>query len=100
MMLDWEWGVDPPERPLPLGFWIEPLLASATAYVKGAAAVDETLGWIVLSRLSYGYAWRVLVDWRYLEPVKNHPSFVAFLRQEDEEVEKIESAIDRGEYLL
>jgi len=88
------------ERPLPLGFWIEPLMASATAFVKGADAVDETLGWIVLSRFRYGYAWRVLVDWRYLEPVKNHPSFVAFLRQEDEEVEKIESAIDRGEYPL
>ena len=75
-------------------------MASATAFVKGVAAVDETLGWIVLSKLSYGYAWRVLVDWRYLESVKDHPSFVAFLRQEDEEVEKIESAIDRGEYPL
>jgi len=98
MWLDWEW--EPPERPSPLGFWIEPLMASATAFVKGVDAVDETLAWLVLSRFSYGYAWRVLVDWRYLESVKNHPSFVAFIRQEDEEVEKIESAIDRGEYPL
>lgn len=100
MMGEMLWERERRERPSPLGFWIEPLMASATAYVKGVAAVDETLGWIVLSRLSYGYAWRVLVDWRYLESVKNHPSFVAFLRQEDEEVEKIESAIDRGEYPL
>ncbi len=100
MMEEILWERERRERPWPLGFWIEPLLASATAYVKGVDAVDETLGWLVLSRLSYGYAWRVLVDWRYLEPVKNHPSFVEFLRQEDEEVEKIESAIDRGEYPL
>jgi len=100
MMMDWELDEDRRERPLPLGFWIEPLMASATAYVRGVDAVDETLGWIVLSRLSYGYAWRVLVDWRYLESVKNHPAFVEFLRQEDEEVEKIESAIDRGEFPL
>lgn len=100
MMEEMLWERERRERLLPLGFWIEPLMASATAYVKGVAAVDETLGWIVLSKFTYGYAWRVLVDWRYLESVKNHPSFVAFLRQEDEEVEKIESAIDRGEYPL
>jgi len=100
MLLQWEWGDLERTSPSPLGFWIEPLLASATAYVKGVDAVDETLAWIVLSKFSHGYAWRVLVDWRYLESVKSHPSFVAFLRQEDEEVEKIESAIDRGEYPL
>lgn len=100
MMEEMLWERERRERPLPLGFWIEPLMASATAYVKGVAAVDETLGWIALSKFSYGYAWRVLVDWRYLDSVKNHPSFIAFLRQEDEEIEKIESAIDRGEYPL
>jgi MinD-like ATPase involved in chromosome partitioning or flagellar assembly len=91
---------DRPRPPLPLGFWLEPFIASATAFVKGPSAVDEVLAWIMLSRLSYGYAWRVLVDWRYLESVKDHPSFVQFLREEDAMVEEIESAFDRGEYTL
>ena len=32
--------------------------------------------------------------------VKDHPAFVEFIRQEDELVNEIESAIDRGEYAL
>lgn len=44
MMEETRWERERRERPLPLGFWIEPLIASATAYVKGVAAVDETVG--------------------------------------------------------
>lgn len=85
---------------MPLGFWPEPLMASAVAVVKGPEGVKEVLGWLMMARLTYGYAWRVLVDWRHLEPVKDHPAFVEFIRAEDEMVEEIESAIDRGEYPL
>ena len=88
------------DYPLPLGYWPEPLLASATAFAKGPDGIFEVLGWINISRLIYGYGWRVLVDWRYLESVKDHPSFVQFLREEDAMVEEIESAFDRGEYTL
>jgi len=84
----------------PLGLWPEPLMASATALVRGPKGVEEVVGWLMLSRLVYGYAWRVLVDWRHLASVKDHPLFVEFLRQEDEMVDEIEGAIDRGEYTL
>lgn len=85
---------------MPLGLWPEPLMASAVALVKGAEGVKEVLGWLMLARLVYGYAWRVLVDWRHLKSVKDHPLFVEFIRAEDQMVEEIESAIDRGEYPL
>jgi hypothetical protein len=48
----------------------------------------------------YGYAWRVLVDWRHLTKVKDHPRFQELLREEDEMVKEIESAIDEGVYPL
>jgi hypothetical protein len=86
--------------PVPLGFWFEPLMAAATALVKGANAIQDVLTWVALSRLSYGYAWRVLIDWSSLESVKGHPAFLEFLRREDEDVKQVESAIDRGEYAL
>ena len=85
---------------MPLGFWPEPLMASAVALVKGPEAVEEVIGWLMLAKLVHGYAWRVLVDWRHLESVKDHPLFVEFIRQEDELVNEIESAIDRGDYTL
>ena len=86
--------------PVPLGFWPELTIGSAVAVVKGSNAIKEILGWLSVARLAYGYAWRVLVDWRHLEQVKDHPDFVEFLRKEDEHAEAIESAIDRGEYPL
>ena len=95
-----ELGQGPSWFDAPLGFWPEPLMASAVALVKGLEGVNEVLAWLTLSRLTYGYAWRVLVDWRHLESVKDHPAFVEFIRAEDEMVEEIESAIDRGEYPL
>ena len=85
---------------IPLGFWFEPLMASAVALVKGQEGAKEVIGWLTLARVVYGYAWRVLVDWRHLESVKDHPLFVEFIGQEDEMVDEIESAIDRGEYTL
>jgi len=84
----------------PLGFWPEPLAATAVALLKGPEAIQEILAWLHLARLHYGYAWRVLVDWRYFEGVKQHPEFQDFLRQEDEVVKDIEAAIDRGEIPL
>ena len=88
------------DAPAPLGFWPELTIASAVAVVKGSKAIEEILAWLGVARLSYGYAWRVLVDWRHLEQVKGHPAFVEFLRKEDEHAEAIESAIDSGEYPL
>jgi len=88
------------EQPFPLGFWPEVTMASAVALVKGRQAAEEVVAWLKFARLRHGYAWRVLVDWRHLEQVKAHPAFVEFLRQEDQHVEAIESAIDRGEYPL
>lgn len=84
----------------PVGFWPEPLAATAVAVSKGPDAIQEILAWIHLARLHYGYAWRVLLDWRYFEEVKQHPDFQAFLQQEDEAVAYIEDAIDRGVYPL
>lgn len=79
---------------------IPSLMVSATALVKGPKGIKDILDWVALARLAYGYAWRVMVDWRHLECVKNEPSFVAFLQQEDEMVNEIESAIDKGVYAL
>jgi hypothetical protein len=42
----------------------------------------------------------VIVDWRHLKAVQDHPKFVAFLQEEDERVAKIEAGIDRGRYPL
>jgi cellulose biosynthesis protein BcsQ len=84
----------------PVGFWPEPLAATAAAVCDGPDAIQEILAWIHLARLHYGYAWRVLLDWRYFEEVKQHPDFQAFLQQEDEAVASIEDAIDRGVYPL
>jgi MinD-like ATPase involved in chromosome partitioning or flagellar assembly len=88
------------KRPHLLGLWPEPLMAAAVARAKGYEGMDEVLAWIALARMTYGYAWRVLVDWRHLESVKDHPRFQGFLREEDEMVEEIESAIDQGIYPL
>jgi MinD-like ATPase involved in chromosome partitioning or flagellar assembly len=85
---------------LPLGFWPEPLAATLTAVFKGPKAIREILAWLYLARLRYGYVWRVLVDWRYFDEVKEHPEFQEFLRKEDEIVDEVEAAIDRGEYPL
>ncbi len=83
-----------------VGAWPLPLMASAVSLVKGPEAIDEILAWLDLCRLFHGYAWRVLVDWRHLKHVREHPKFVAFMRAEDEQVDKIEAAIDRGRYPL
>jgi hypothetical protein len=85
---------------VPLGLWFEPLMACAVAEVKGWDGVQDVLGWIGLSRLRYGYAWRVLVDWTRLKRVEDHPDFQRFLKEEDEDVERIESLIDQGVYPL
>jgi hypothetical protein len=83
-----------------VGCWPEPLAATALAAADGSKAVQKILAWLHLARLHYGYAWRVLVDWRYFDEVKEHPKFQAFLRQEDEVVAEIEGAIDRGDFPL
>lgn len=85
---------------IPLGFWPEPLAAATLAVNVGPDAVEEILEMLVRARFRYGYAWRVLLDWRYFDEVKQHPDFQAFLQQEDEAVASIEEAITRGEYLL
>lgn len=85
---------------LPVGFWPEPLAAVALATARGTDAIQEILAWLYLARLHYGYAWRVLLDWRYFDEVKQHPDFQAFLHQEDEVVASIEEAITRGKYPL
>ena len=87
-------------QPAPLGLWPEPLMACALALVRGEEAMGPILTWLWWSRLSYGYAWRVLVDWRHLDSVKDHPAFVEFMRREDEQVEEVEAAITKGEYPL
>jgi len=101
-VLGWRRPVIPVAREaqLPLGLWPEPLMAAALLVAKGPEAVEESLRWLGLARSTYGYTWRVLVDWRYFEGVKEHPAFREFLRAEDEEVEAIEAAIDRGEFTL
>jgi MinD-like ATPase involved in chromosome partitioning or flagellar assembly len=86
--------------PVPFGFWPEPLLISALSVVRESRAVAEVMDLIRALRNRYGYAWRVLVDWRHLAKVKDQPLFQQFLREEDEMVEEIESAIDQGVYPL
>ena len=84
----------------PIGLWPEPLAATALAATDGPRAIEEILAWIYLARLHYGYAWRVLLDWRYFEEVKEHPQFQEFLHEEDEVVAAIEARIDSGEFPL
>ena len=86
--------------PVPFGFWPESLLISALSVIKEEKGVGEVLDLIRALRDRYGYAWRVLVDWRHLAKVKDQPLFQQFLREEDEMVEEIESAIDQGVYPL
>ena len=86
--------------PVPFGFWPESLLISALSVVRQGKAVGEVLDLIRALRDRHGYAWRVLVDWRHLNKVKDHPRFQDFLREEDSMVEEIESAIDQGVYPL
>jgi MinD-like ATPase involved in chromosome partitioning or flagellar assembly len=86
--------------PVPFGFWPESLLISAVSVVREGKAVGEVLDLIRALRDRYGYAWRVLVDWRHLAKVKDHHRFQELLREEDEMVEEIESAIDQGIYPL
>ena len=85
-------------RPNPVGMWLEPLLAEGNAVVKGLgeSGIDQVLGWLSLARHSYGYAWRVLVDWRNLKNVQDHPAFIAFIEAEDKLANRIEHAIDVG----
>jgi len=84
----------------PLGFWPETAMISALALVKGADAIEDLMSWIMLARMTYGYAWRVLVDWGHLDSVRRHPLFVEFLRGEDEQVDAIEKQFDDGTYTL
>ncbi|MBW8875453.1 MAG: AAA family ATPase [Acidobacteria bacterium] len=84
----------------PFGFWPESLLISALSVIKEEKGVGEVLKLIRALRDRYGYAWRVLVDWRRLAKVKDQPLFQQFIREEDEMVEEIESAIDQGVYPL
>ncbi len=77
-----------------------PLMISLVALVKGAEATNEILRWLDLCRSVHGYAWRVLVDWRHLAPIRKQPKIAAFLREEDEVVEDVEAAIDSGQYSL
>jgi hypothetical protein len=86
--------------PTPLGFWPEPLAATALALTDGTKAIEEILAWFHLARFHYGYAWRVLTDWRYFDEVKQHPRFQTFLREEDEVVAEIEGQIDSGYFPL
>ncbi len=88
------------EAGFPVGLWPELLLAAATAVVKGPASVQQVVDWLYLARVSYGYAWRVMIDWAHLESVRDEPVFRKFLTEEDELVEQIESSIDRGVYPL
>jgi cellulose biosynthesis protein BcsQ len=85
---------------IPVGFWPEPLAATALVAAEGTRAVDKVLAWIYLARLHYGYSWRVLVDWRYFDAVREHAKFQAFLRQEEEFVAAIEKRIDSGDLPL
>lgn len=85
---------------IPLGFWPEPLAAATLAVTVGPDAIQRILGFLLRAQFRYGYAWRVLLDWRYFDEVKQHPDFQAFLHQEDEAVASIEEAITRGEYPL
>lgn len=86
--------------PAPLGFWPEPLAATALAVADRTGAIEEILAWLYLARLHYGYAWRVLLDWRYFDEVKQHPRFQVFLHEEDEAVAEVERKIDKGDFPL
>jgi len=76
------------------------LVTGLVALAKGQGAIDEVLGWISLTQRVHGYAWRVLVDWRHLASVREHPKFAAFVADEDARVAAIEAEIDSGRYPL
>jgi len=88
-----DWGV-------PLGFWPAPVLAMAISATRGADDIDKVLFWLRLSQQTYGYCWRVMVNWERFEPVQSHPMFQDFVEDEDAFVEEIEGRIDRGEILI
>ncbi|HTG31667.1 MAG TPA: AAA family ATPase [Thermoanaerobaculia bacterium] len=84
-----------------LGSWPELLMVSALALVRGESATTaEQLGWLALARWNYGFAWRVLVNWEHIRSLEEDPMFKVLLAEENEEIDAVELAIDRGSYPL
>ena len=48
----------------------------------------------------HGYAWRVMINWNRLKPVRDCPEFKAFLAEEDAAVAAVERQFDTGVWPL
>lgn len=94
--MSYDWGR---RWSMPVGMWPESIVISAYAIAR-PKDVNSLLAWIKLARRSYGYAWRVIVDWRHLRAVASNPRFQEFVADEDERVAGIERGIDDGFYPL
>jgi MinD-like ATPase involved in chromosome partitioning or flagellar assembly len=89
----------PPREELP-GFSLALAFASLIAASSGREAVDAVLRWIEIGRVSYGYAWRVIINWRRLDSVKDTDVFRKFIEEENAAVEEVESKFDLGIWSL
>ena len=84
------WRMDVP------GFSSALAFASVLAMARGESAVEQVLKWIEMGRLTYGYGWRVMINWKRLDAVKETSRFQEFLAREDAAIEEVESRFDRG----
>jgi MinD-like ATPase involved in chromosome partitioning or flagellar assembly len=84
----------------PPGFSMVLAAAAVIAAVEGSAAVKSVLACLEAGRLIHGYAWRVLVNWKRLQPVLHCAAFKQFMAEEDAAIEEVERNFDRGVWPL
>jgi MinD-like ATPase involved in chromosome partitioning or flagellar assembly len=84
----------------PPGFSLILATASLIATVDGPTAIHVILKCIHIGRRIYGYAWRVMINWNRLAPVRDCPEFKEFLSAEDAAIEHVERQFDEGVWPL
>jgi MinD-like ATPase involved in chromosome partitioning or flagellar assembly len=91
----WDYG-----EPGPPGFSMVLAAAAVIASAEGSAAVKSVLACLEAGRTIHGYAWRVLVNWKRLQPVLDCAAFKQFMAEEDAAIEEVERNFDRGVWPL
>lgn len=71
----------------PVGAWPETTLLMASVRAHREHGASEAVRWLRAARASYGWAWRVMVDWQFLEPILNDRIIRDELRREGEAAE-------------
>lgn len=78
------------------GFSLILSAAAIISEVKGPPAVSTVLKCIEQARMVYGYAWRVMVNWKRLKRVQSCPEFKQFMAAEEAAIQAVEEKFDQG----